>query len=255
MDRTNDIQSVKNDNIPAERILHLKKIYQKCKWYYWLHTETYNRLYKIYIVIHIPMIFVNITAAILNTGESEDGISNTNTRYISAVILLMNPFFTSILNLFKINEKLEYHKLKASCYIILSNEIEEYISFGEEIDTTVRLYKKYLTYCNDNEYTVPERIIKTAENTLNKKYYNNVDDTENTDVNRTVGVSSFMYIYGLITEIKNGNSKKNVEKARSDDDSPTQTIGKVNATKNSKSTMTLDINHIGKQIITKSRAV
>ena len=98
--------------------------------------------------------------------------------------------------------------MKASCYIILSNEIEEYISFGEEIDTTVRLYKTYLTYCNDNECTVPERIIKTAENTLSKKYYNNVDDTENTDVNRAVGVSSFMYIYGLITEIKNENSKK-----------------------------------------------
>ena len=103
------------------------------------------------------MIFVNITVAILNTGANEDGISNKNTRYISAVILLMNPFFTSILNLFKINEKLEYHKLKASDYIILSNEIEEYISFGEEIDTTMRLYKRYMTYCNDNEYIVPEK--------------------------------------------------------------------------------------------------
>ena len=144
MDEITDSQRLQNDSIPAERILHLKKIYQKCKWYYWLHTETYNRLYKIYIVIHIPMIFVNITAAILNTGESEDGISNKNTRYISAVILLMNPFFTSILNLFKINEKLEYHKLKASDYIILSNEIEEYISFGEEIDTTMRLCKRYI---------------------------------------------------------------------------------------------------------------
>ena len=64
-----------------------------------------------------------------------------------------------------------------------------------------------------------------------------------------------MYIYGLITEIKNENSKKNVEKARSDDDSPTQTIGKVNTTKNRKSTMTLDINHIEKQIVTKSRTL
>ena len=72
-------------------------------------------------------------------------------------------FFASLLNLFKINEKLEYHKLKASGYIRLSNEIEEYISFGEEIDTTVRLYKTYMTYCNDNEYIVPERIIKDAE--------------------------------------------------------------------------------------------
>ena len=80
-------------NVPAERILHLKKIYQKCKWYYWLHTVTYNRLYKIYIFIHIPMIFVNITVAILNTGVNDDGIFNKNTRYISAVILLMNPFF------------------------------------------------------------------------------------------------------------------------------------------------------------------
>ena len=163
IDDITDSRELQNVNISAEKILHLKKIYQKCKWYYWLHTETYNRLYKIYIFIHIPMIFVNITVAILNTGANEDGISNKNTRYISAVILLMNPFFTSILNLFKINEKLEYHKLKASDYIILSNEIEEYISFGEEIDTTMRLYKRYMTYCNDNEYTVPEIIIKTAE--------------------------------------------------------------------------------------------
>ena len=109
------------------------------------------------------MILVNITVAISNTGVNDDSVSNKNTRYISAVILLMNTFFASLLNLFKINKKLEYHKLKASGYIRLSNEIEEYISFGAEIDTTVRLYKTYMTYCNDNEYIVPERIIKDAE--------------------------------------------------------------------------------------------
>ena len=92
--------------------------------------------------------------------------------------------------------------MKASGYIRLSNEIEEYISFGEEIDTTMRLYKTYMTYCNDNEYTVPERIIKDAEKTLNNTYYNNVDDPGNIDVDRTIGVSSCMYIYSLITEIK-----------------------------------------------------
>ena len=50
-------------------------------------------------------------------------------------------------------------------------------------------------------------------------------------------------------------AKNPVEKARSDDDSPTQTIGKINTSKNRKSTMTLDINHIKKQIVTKSRTV
>ena len=112
-----------------------------------------------------------------------------------------------------------------------------------------------MTYCNDNEYTVPEMIIKTAAKTLNNKYYNNVDDPENIDVNRTIGVSSFMYIYGLITEIKNENSKNPVGDMRSDNGSPTQTIGKVNASKNKKANMSLDINHIDKQIVTKSRTV
>ena len=64
-----------------------------------------------------------------------------------------------------------------------------------------------------------------------------------------------MYIYNLITEIKHENCKNPVEGIRSNNDSPTQTIGKVNATKNRKSTMTLDINHIEKQIVTKSRTV
>ena len=64
-----------------------------------------------------------------------------------------------------------------------------------------------------------------------------------------------MYIYNLITEIKHENCKTLVKKARSDNDSPTNTIGKVNATKNRKPTMTLDINHIEKQIVTKSRTV
>ena len=62
-----------------------------------------------------------------------------------------------------------------------------------------------------------------------------------------------MYIYNLITEIKNENCKNPVGDMRSD--SPTQTIGKVNATKNRKSTLSLDINHIEKQMVTKSRTV
>ena len=64
-----------------------------------------------------------------------------------------------------------------------------------------------------------------------------------------------MYIYNLITEIKHENCKNPVGDIRSGNDSPTQTIGKVNATKNRKSNMTLDINHIEKQIVTKSRTV
>ena len=257
IDSITDSQGLQNENITAERVLYLKKIYQTCKWYYWLHTMTYYHFYKIYIAIHIPMILINIGVAILNTDVNENVKYNKNIRYISAVILLMNTFFTSILNLFKIDEKLGYHKNKASDYIKLSNDIESYISFGEGLDTTLRLYKTYMSYCNDNEYIVPERIITNAEKTLHNKYFNNVDDTENIDINRTIGVSSFMYIYGLITEIKNENSKHPVDDTCPHDDTPTSIIGKVSKVnaKSKKPSMALDINHIATQTVTKSRTV
>ena len=256
IDAITDSQGLQNENITAEKILYLKKIYQKCKWYYWLHTMTYNHLYKVYIAIHIPMILVNITVAMLNTGvisQDHNSISNKNIRYISAIILLMNTFFTSILNLFKLDEKLGYHKNKASDYITLSNEIEEYITLGEPIETSIRLYKTYVSYSNDNEYVVPECIIKNAERSLNKKYYNNIEDLENVDINRTIGVSSFMYIYGLITEIQNENCKNLIEEQNAACDVPTSVIGKRETKK--KPSMNLDINHIENQIVTKSRTV
>ena len=52
----------------------------------------------------------------------------------------------------------------ASDYISLSVEIEEYIMIGEEIETTIRIYKTYLTYSTDNDFIVPERMMKSAEN-------------------------------------------------------------------------------------------
>jgi len=165
-----DIQLIKNDKVTDEKLQYLKNIYQKCKWYYWLHTKTYYYIYKIYIGLHILMTLINTVTAILNTITWGDETYNKSIRYISATILLMNTFLTSVLNLLKIDRKLEYHKNMASDYISLSVEIEEYIMIGEEIETTIRIYKTYLSYSTDNDFIVPERIIKSAEKTLKNKY-------------------------------------------------------------------------------------
>lgn len=201
---TNDnvSQNVKNNKITDEKLQCLKKIYQKCEWYRWIHTKTYYYMYKIYICVHIPMMLINTIAAILNTNTIHPGSLYEDTiRYCSAVILLINAFFTSILNLLKLDTKLEYHKKKAADYIALSTQIEEYIMTGEETDATIRLYKTYLSYSTDNEYIVPKKIIISAEKTLNKKYINNYNDSI-----RTFG-SPYTYIDELMSEIKKENIK------------------------------------------------
>ena len=211
MDNVDELYELKNINsnkVTEEKVQYLKNIYQKCKWYYWLHTKTYYYMYKIYIGLHIPMITVNLITAILNTNHSDNDTYNKTIKYCSAVILLLNTFFTSLLNLLKIDKKLEFHKNKATDYISLSNEIEEYIMIGEEIEPTIRLYKTYLSYSTDNEFFVPERIIKLAEKTLNKKYTNNIDN----DVNyEQIGKSSFTYIGELISEIKKENKTLQID--------------------------------------------
>lgn len=199
-----DLQSIKNEKVTEEKMQYLKNIYQKCKWYYWLHTKTYYYLYKVYIGLHIPMIIVNLVAAILNANHSDSETYNAAIKYCSAVILLLNTFFASLINLLKVDKKLEYHKSKASDYISLSNEIEEYIMVGEEIEPTIRLYKTYLSFSTDNEYVVPERIIKSAEKTLNNKYINKTNN------NDQIGSSSFTYIGELISEIKKENKKTQI---------------------------------------------
>ena len=211
MDNVDELYELKNINsnkVTEEKVQYLKNIYQKCKWYYWLHTKTYYYMYKIYICLHIPMITINLITAILNTNHSDNDTYNKTIKYCSAVILLLNTFFTSLLNLLKIDKKLEFHKNKATDYISLSNEIEEYIMIGEEIEPTIRLYKTYLSYSTDNEFVVPERIIKLAEKTLNKKYTNNIDN----DVNyEQIGKSSFTYIGELISEIKKENKTLQID--------------------------------------------
>ena len=120
---------------------------------------------------------------ILNTIIIDDSTYTQTIRYCSATILLMNTVFISVLNLLK------YH-------ISLSTEIKECIMIDEEIETTIRLYKTYLLYSMDNKYIVPERTIKTAEKTLNKKYTNSSKDLNQIDD------TSFMYISELISEIR-----------------------------------------------------
>lgn len=208
VDELYELKNINSNKVTEEKVQYLKNIYQKCKWYYWLHTKTYYYMYKIYIGLHIPMITVNLITAILNTNHSDNDTYNKTIKYCSAVILLLNTFFTSLLNLLKIDKKLEFHKNKATDYISLSNEIEEYIMIGEEIEPTIRLYKTYLSYSTDNEFVVPERIIKLAEKTLNKKYTNKIDN----DVNyEQIGKSSFTYIGELISEIKKENKTLQID--------------------------------------------
>tara|TARA_Y100000389_G_scaffold204984_1_gene261596 strand:+ start:15223 stop:16119 length:897 start_codon:yes stop_codon:yes gene_type:complete len=207
-DELYELKNINNNKVTEKKVQYLKNIYQKCKWYYWLHTKTYYYMYKIYIGLHIPMITVNLITAIFNTNHSDNDTYNKTIKYCSAVILLLNTFFTSLLNLLKIDKKLEFHKNKATDYISLSNEIEEYIMIGDEIEPTIRLYKTYLSYSTDNEFVVPERIIKLAEKTLNKKYTNNIDN----DINYAqIGKSSFTYIGELIREIKKENKTSQID--------------------------------------------
>ena len=208
MDNEDELKNINSNKVTEEKVQYLKNIYQKCKWYYWLHIKTYYYMYKIYIGLHIPMIIVNLITAILNTNHSDNETYNKTIKYCSAVILLLNTFFTSLLNLLKIDKKMEFHKNKATDYISLSNEIEKYIMIGEEIEPTIRLYKTYLSYSTDNDFVVPERIIKLAEKTLNKKYTNDI----NNDINyEQIGKSSFTYIGELITEIKKENKTLQID--------------------------------------------
>ena len=210
VDELYELKNINNNKVTEEKVQYLKNIYQKCKWYYWLHTKTYYYIYKIYIGLHIPMITINLITAIFNTypNHSDNDTYNKTIKYCSAVILLLNTFFTSLLNLLKIDKKLEFHKNKATDYISLSNEIEEYIMIGDEIEPTIKLYKTYLSYSTDNEFVVPERIIKLAEKTLNKKYTNNTDN----DINyEQIGKSSFTYIGELISEIKKENKTLQID--------------------------------------------
>lgn len=200
MDEQYDIshtQSISTNKVTEEdKLKYLKNIHQKCKWYNWLHTKTYYYMYKIYICVHIPMILINTITAMLNTNITDDPDSIRLIRYCSAVILLMNTFFSSVLNLLKLDKKLEYHKNKASNYLSLSSQIEEYITIGDETETTIRLYKTYLSYSTDNEFMVPEQIIKNAEKTLNKKYIYEIQE------------NSCLYVEELISEIKKENNTK-----------------------------------------------
>jgi hypothetical protein len=191
MEEKNDIsntESVKNDKVTDEQLKYLENIRQKSIWYSILHTKTYWYMYKIYIGVHIPMILINTITAMINIDETTYA---KTIRYCSATILLMNTFFTSVLNLLKLDKKLEYHKNKASNYHALSISIEEYIMIGDEINTTRDEFKKtYLSHSMENEFIVPPRIIKKVEKTLNKKYKK---------LNQT-GDTPFTYIGELISE-------------------------------------------------------
>jgi hypothetical protein len=85
----------------------------------------------------------------------------------------------------------------------LSNEIEEYLIVGEEIDTTITLYRTYLSYINNSEYIVPSKIIKKAE----KIFINDNKDNNKYDINKTDRTESNDTL--IISDIKKEN-KKNI---------------------------------------------
>ena len=91
----------------------------------------------------------------------------------------------------------------------MANEIEEYIMIGEEIDTTLRLYKKYLEYSTENDFLVPQRIIKTAERELRQNYTNKINEENNTNNNNQ--------IKDLLSEIKKENNKRERYNIQCDD--------------------------------------
>jgi hypothetical protein len=153
---------------PANIRIYLLNIYNKCKRNYWLHNETYYYLYRIHIIIQFIIICLNTGVAVLNSINISDTYFTKIIKYLSTIILLSNTFFMNINSLLKIDKKLEYHKNKASSYIMLSNEVEEYIMIGEQLDIITKIYKNYMSVSGDNEYVIPEFIIKKASKHLNQ---------------------------------------------------------------------------------------
>lgn len=148
---------------------YLKKIYQKCKYNYWLHNKSYYYFYRLHVTLHIIIIVLNLAIAILNGSQVNNDKFNTIIRYTSTIVLLVNSFFVSLINLFKIDKKMEFHKGKTSEYTSLANEIEEYIIVGKPPDIITKLFKNYITLSSDNEFMVPESIVNQSKKQFSNK--------------------------------------------------------------------------------------